>query len=106
MGLVKTRNFSERNEPVRISYKLGGSMCYFCNNIRKVRNDNTLKRNYGSGSKLVIAEIYGALRFYGFGTYEDEDEIYRDCYVNFCPQCGRQLKSYVKYPVNKNKSGE
>ena len=80
-------------------------MCYFCDNIRKVRNDNTLKRNYGSGSKLVIAEIYGALRFYGFGTYEDEDEIYRDCYVNFCPQCGRQLKSYVKYPVNKNKLG-
>ena len=24
MGLVKTRNFSERNEPVSVSYKLGG----------------------------------------------------------------------------------
>ena len=74
-------------------------MCFFCDNIRKVRKDDTLKRMHGSGNKLVIAEIYGALRFYGFGTYEDEEEIYRDCYVNFCPQCGRQLKPYVQEPL-------
>lgn len=78
-------------------------MCYFCDNIRKVRRDDTLKRDYGEENRLVIAEIYGVLRFYGFGTYESEDEIYRDCYVNFCPQCGKQLKAYVKYPVYEHK---
>lgn len=78
-------------------------MCYFCDNIRKVKENNTLERKHGEGNKLIIADLYGTLRFFRFGTSEYEDEIYRDCYVNFCPQCGKQLKNYIQHPVWEHK---
>lgn len=76
-------------------------MCEFCEKIRKVREERTLlshplkveTEDFPAREKLVLCEVNGNIRFYGFNKYNYEDDvIYRNVEsVNFCPICGRKL---------------
>lgn len=76
-------------------------MCEFCKNIRKIKEQDEYKHNpldaetdeFPHREKLVLAKLRGKVIFYGFNKYHYEDDsIYENVEVNFCPECGRKLR--------------
>lgn len=72
-------------------------MCDFCENIRTISNKNsanplTSNKEFPIREELVLARIGEKIVFYGFNKYHYEDDaIYEDLEVSFCPKCGRKL---------------
>lgn len=76
---------------------MSDNRCKFCENIHDIERDGEPKAEdckFPFREKLILVKENGKHFFYGFNKYHYEDDVcYQNVVSNFCPNCGRDLRS-------------